>query len=71
MYALHSFIQTKLCKSVADTGGLQWFQLKPPLKIVRVPNLLTSRHVGDKITTSYTQCVTEGLSTGETSYFCL
>ena len=32
---------------------LQWFQLKPPLKIVRVPNLFTI-HVGSKITNSYT-----------------
>ena len=40
--------------TVADTGGLQWFQLKPPLKIARTPNLLTSRRVGDKIATSYT-----------------
>ena len=35
--------------SVADTGGLQWFQLKPLLKIVHAPNLLTSCRVGDKI----------------------
>ena len=33
--------------------GLQWFQLKPPLKIARPPNLLTSRRVGDNIATSY------------------
>ena len=46
---------------VADTGGLQWFQLKPPLKIARAPNLLTSRRVGDKIAT----CVIEGFFTGE------
>ena len=39
--------------SVANTGGLQWFQLKHPLKIARTPNLLTSHHVGDKIATSY------------------
>ena len=35
-------------KTVADTGGLQWFQLKPPLKIARAPNLLTIHRVGDK-----------------------
>ena len=35
------------------------------------PNLLMTRRVGDKITTSYTQCVIVRLSTGETSYFCL
>ena len=46
---------------MADTGGLQWFQLKPPLKIARTPNLLTSRRVIDKIA----MCVIEGLSTGE------
>ena len=46
---------------MADTEGLQWFQLKPPLKIARAPNLLTSRRVSDKIAT----CVIEGLSTGE------
>ena len=46
---------------VADTGGLQWFQLKPPLKIVHAPNLLTSRRVSDKIA----MCVMEGLCTGE------
>ena len=34
---------------VVDTGGLQ---VKPPLKIARVPNLFTI-HVGDKITKSY------------------
>ena len=34
------------------------------------PKFMTSRRVGDKIATSYTQCVTEGLSTGKTSYFC-
>ena len=34
--------------SVADTGGLQWFQLQPPLKIARAPNLLTSRRVSDR-----------------------
>ena len=31
------------CFTVADTGGLQWFQLKPPLKITRAPNLFTIR----------------------------
>ena len=46
---------------MADTGGLQWFQLKPPLRIVHAPNLL--------ITTSYTQCVIVGLSTGKTFTF--
>ena len=46
---------------MADTGGLQWFQLKPPLKIAYAPNLLTSHCVSDKIAT----CVIEGLSTGE------
>ena len=54
---------------MADTGGLQWFQLKPPLKIARAPTLLTSRRVGGKITMSHTLCVIEGLSTGETPYF--
>ena len=40
--------------SVADTEGLQWLQLKPPLKIVRAfQNLFTIR-VGNKITKSYT-----------------
>ena len=46
---------------VADTGGLQWFQLKPALKIAHAPNLLMSRHVSDKIAT----CVIEGLCTGK------
>ena len=40
-------------------------------EIVCAPNLLTSHCVGDKITMSYTECVTEGLFTGEISYFCL
>ena len=47
--------------AVTDTGGLQWFQLKPPLKIACTPNLLTSHRVSDKIAT----CVIEGFSTGE------
>ena len=47
--------------AVADTGGLQWFQLKPSLKIARAQNLLTSRRVSDKIAS----CVIEGSSTGE------
>ena len=38
--------------TVADTGELQWFQLKPPLKSVCAPNLFTIR-VSDKITNSY------------------
>ena len=33
-----------LINTVADTGGLQWFQLKPPLKICIQ---LTSGWVGD------------------------
>ena len=47
---------------VADTGGLQWFQLNPPLKIALAPNLLTSGRVSDKTT-----CVIEGFSTGKTA----
>ena len=39
--------------TVADTEGLQWFHMKPHLKIVRAPNSLTIRRVGDKIATSY------------------
>ena len=41
---------------MADTGGLQWFQLKPPLRIAHIPNLFTIC-VGDNITKSYTHCV--------------
>ena len=49
--------QVLLVYTVADTGGLQWFQLKPPLKIVRAPDLFTI-HVSDKITNSYAWCIT-------------
>jgi len=38
--------------SVADTGGLQWFQLKPPLKICTRCIKLTNGQAGD------TFCVT-------------
>ena len=47
--------------AVADTGGLQWFQLKPPLKIACALNLFSTRRVVDKITMSYTQCTILGL----------
>ena len=38
--------------AVVDTVGLQWFQLKPPLKSVRAPNLFMNC-VSNKITNSY------------------
>ena len=52
---------TTYTTTVVDTGGLKLFQLNSPLKIVCASNLLTIRHVGDKIA----KCVIEGLSTGE------
>jgi len=35
--------------AVADTGGLQWFQMKPPLKICVCCIQLTSGCVGDTL----------------------
>ena len=40
-------LDNKLTKAVVDTEGLQWFQLKPPLKICTHRIQSKSRWVGD------------------------
>ena len=52
----------KLDTTVVHTGGLQWFQLKPCLKIVLMSQNLFMNCMGDnKITNSYTRCIILGL----------